>query len=453
MRLLLVVVMLAGCPDRTISRVPSTENGVVTKKILARADLDVLFVIDNSSSTFDKQQLFANNFPAFVAALDTAASGHRPDLHLGVVSTSVGLRTGAFAAYGCPASNDDGLLQIAPRGACTTPPITTADRFLSDISNSSGGRATNYTGTLADALTCIALLGDKGCGFEAQLEAMKLALDGSQPRNAGFVRDGAYLAVVFLTDEDDCSVVENDPSLFERTDLPLDDFRCQPLYAYDCDAPISATGSGAYHGCVPHVGGYLEKVSRYYDFLTGVKDPSLLVVALVAGDPTADIAVGPLTINNQTQPLALQPSCSATILGKSAIARPALRLADFASRFGDRGLFRTVCQSDYSGVVTAITGALAAALSPCLEGSLDVSSGAPICTVDDVVGTARTPIVPCLLIAPDTPDPTGARPCWWVESNPAACPTATGLLLHVERAAPAAPGTVTEADCQVLPTP
>jgi hypothetical protein len=282
---------------------------------------------------------------------------------------------------------------------------------------------------------------------------MKLALDGSQTGNAGFLRDGAVLAIVILTDEDDCSVVEGDPSLFELTGLPDDDFRCQPLYAYTCDEPISPTAPGMYHHCRPRTGSYLEDTARYYDFVVGLKgDPSSVVVALIAGDPTPDIAVGPLMLNGRTQPLALQPSCSTMIGSNVAIGRPAIRLADFTSRFGDHGLVRSVCQADYSGVVTDIAQLVVAAVSPCLEGPIDVSAGAPTCTATEVDGTMQSVLAPCAMSAPGVPDPNGARPCWWVGTN-AACATATNLQVHVERASPAPPGTIVEVSCRSVPAP
>ncbi len=55
----------------------------------------------------------------------------------------------------------------------------------------------------------VAQIGATGCGFEAPLEAMKRSLDGSRIENTGFIRDGAFLAVVFLTDEDDASVKDS----------------------------------------------------------------------------------------------------------------------------------------------------------------------------------------------------------------------------------------------------
>ena len=67
----------------------------------------------------------------------------------------------------------------------------------------------NYTGNLADTFTCIAALGEDGCGYEQQFTAITRALgaDGQAPpaENQGFLRDDAYLAIVLITNEDDCS--------------------------------------------------------------------------------------------------------------------------------------------------------------------------------------------------------------------------------------------------------
>src|SRR5262245_50568608 len=74
---------LVGCPDRTISAIDTVPSGTFTKDIPVDANLDILFVIDDSPSTADKQTLFAQNYKNFVAALETFPSG-LPNLHLAV---------------------------------------------------------------------------------------------------------------------------------------------------------------------------------------------------------------------------------------------------------------------------------------------------------------------------------------------------------------------------------
>ena len=52
----------------------------------------------------------------------------------------------------------------------------------------------------------VALVGDNGCAIQGPLEAMKRAL--SAGRNPGFLRPGALLGVLIVTDEDDCSAID-----------------------------------------------------------------------------------------------------------------------------------------------------------------------------------------------------------------------------------------------------
>lgn len=472
----LLALLMAGCPDRTISEVNPNQTGVTTKDIPVSADVDILFVIDNSASTTDKQTIFAANFKNFVAALDAFPTG-RPNLHIGVINTTVDIGTNAFGS-GCPSPDpkDDGLLQNTPHVMNTTAPT---GRFISDIKDANGVRQVNYTGTLEDELSTIAQVGASGCGFEAPLEAVKRALDpngGVAALNKGFLRDGAYLAIVFLTDEDDASVKDN--SVFSL-DLSHDDFRVQPLFAYQCDQTISATVPGTYTNCKPRTNSYLQDPAFYSTFLAGVKDPAQMVVAVIAGPPPGlktndnpalmadsnDIAIGPLMINGINQPMALLPSCSATINGNAAIGRPAVRLASFLSAYGNRGKFYSVCQSDYSAALKDIGQTLFNAISPCLEGNVDprdtdaTNPGLQLqCSVQDIVGinTANettSQISACKMSDANTPDPSGARPCWWILDDKTECATTeTGFALKVERSSPPATGTNVDVQCALVPT-
>jgi hypothetical protein len=442
--------LLAGCPDRTVAELAPVQAGEIAKDIPVSVDIDLLFVIDNSGSTGDKQTVFAQNFPRFVQALDAFEAG-RPNLHIGVVSSTVDL--GVSGVGGCPrpAPNDNGLLHNTPNGSCAAP----AGRYIIDVADPGGGRKTNYTGTLGDTLSCIAQIGSSGCGFEAPLEAMKRALDGTRPENAGFLRKGAYLVVVFLVDEDDASI--RDP-LFFAGPPQTSDFRAQPGFAYQCDQQISLTAGGNYTSCRVRTDSFLTDPALYFEFLSTVKPPGRSVVALIGGDPRATISTGPISTPQLQQQLALQPTCQATINGNLAIGRPAIRLMDFVSRFGESGLFRSICQPDYSQTLADIGQLVAQKVSPCLEGTVDTADidddnpGTQLdCTVADVqldpVET-ETPIPPCEMADADLPRAGDRRPCWWTRPNPTTCDgTATQLELHVERTAPAAPGTSVRVRC------
>jgi hypothetical protein len=475
-----LALLVMGCPDRPIDKIGPTQNGVVIKEIPISADIDILFVIDNSTSTLDKQTVFSQNFPRFVQALDAFPMG-RPNLHIGVVNTTVDIATPGYAngTIGCPTPDprDNGLLQNNPKIAGCMPPN---GQFISDFKNPDGSRTVNYTGTLDQALSCIALMGAEGCGFEAQLEAMKRALDGSRPENAGFIRNGAYLGVIILTDEDDASVKDN--AVFSLPDATVggrNDFRVQPLFAYRCATSISGSVGGTYKNCTPRTDSYLQDPHYYSQFLASVKDPGQIVIAAIAGPPPGlqtndnppqtatapDISTGPLTLNTLNQALALLPSCSATINGNPAIGRPGIRLASFLGDFGERGRFYSVCQSDYSAALADIGKTLFNAISPCLEGPIDPTDADPTnpgpqlqCTVSDVqiddkTGATSTVIPACKMQDATTPAATGARPCWWVNQNPTACPVPdTGFELKLVRSQPPATGTNVVVECALTPS-
>ena len=123
---------------------------------------------------------------------------------------------GDGSVAGCSATGGDkGIFQFSPRGTCMATNLQAGATFISNV----GGQA-NYTGHVADVFTCIAALGQAGCGFEHQLAAVLRALgaDGSPApaENEGFLRPDALLAIVVLTNEDDCSEVPGIP-LFDST--------------------------------------------------------------------------------------------------------------------------------------------------------------------------------------------------------------------------------------------
>jgi hypothetical protein len=454
------LVLLAGCPDRSVSPVEVVPEAAFIKNIPVSVNLDILFVIDNSASTRDKQTVFASNYPRFVEALDRFPSG-RPNLHIGVVTSSVDIGVDGFGPQCHPATGQNGALQNASRDRLFTCAPPTADRFLSDVANPDGSRKVNYSGRLDEALSCISHAGDSGCGFEAPLEAMKRALDGSRPENAGFLRRGAFLAVVFLTDEDDCSARQ---SLFEQPaeTVGKDDIRCA-LAAYRCDHALSSSAPGTYTGCRVRRDGFMTVPSDYAQFLLTLDGPSGVAAALIAGEPTDKLTTGTLTLTADdgrtfVQDLAVEPTCSATINGNPAVGRPPLRLDEMLGVLGDRGLFRTICQADFSGALGDIGALLFKATSPCLEGTLDVRDTAPgnpgvqpDCTVSDLERPDTDPeietlIPPCPMLAADRPDLAGARACWWVAPS-TACLTETQLELRIERSAPAAPETTVRVSC------
>jgi hypothetical protein len=134
---------------------------------------DILFVIDDSGSMANNQVTLQAGLASFIAAL--AASPVANDFQIGVTTTSV-------ATFGGTA--------VAPAGDLVAP-----------------GVMPGSSPTLVADFESAVVVGTAGSGREQSFAAARLALEKSAAGspNAGFLRPGARLAVIFLSDEDDCS--------------------------------------------------------------------------------------------------------------------------------------------------------------------------------------------------------------------------------------------------------
>jgi hypothetical protein len=433
---------LAACPVREASRGNPERSGEEPPRSYNqfRRDIDILFVIDNSLSMRQEQESLARNFGRFVEVLENLPGG-LPSVHIGVISSDIGIGS---HIEGCDLPGDDGVLQATPRVAGCTPP---ADPYIVDVSLGGGNRMRNYGGALADSFSCIAQLGTAGCGFEQPLEAMKRALDGSNPRNAGFYRANAYLAVIVISDEDDCSAHDSRMFTTDETSLgPLGSFRCFE-YGIQCE-PDTPRIPGERRNCrVRTDSPYLKPVELYVDFLKRLKhDPRLIITAGVIGNP------GPVTVVLDGEGEAvLAPSCESP----AGQADPAVRLAAFLDAFPQRGTRTTICNDDLSGGLIQIAERMASTLQlACIDGQLtDTEPGVagiqPDCVVSDVLGPGagqmRTVVPPCN----DTTTPASSSnvPCWHAERTPACSATPTGLTLVIERGGQVPATGPTEARC------
>ena len=334
-------------------------------------NLDILFVVDNSGSMFDEQESLARWANEYLFGVLQLELGALPNLHIGVISTNMG--AGSTPIAGCQGSGDRGILQNQPRVAdCTGP----SDRYIRDVANPDGTRDRNYEGELAETFGCIAQLGVEGCGYEQPLKAMKRALDPNNTDNAGFLREDALLAVVFVTDEDDCSAL--DTAMFQPSaggdDLnsplgPMTSFRCFEFGVTCAETDPRAPGSRT--ECAASASPYMDDVGPYIEFLHDLKgNPSMVMVAGIFGDR------GPVEVrldtNSQFPQLApkLAPSCVGTVGGGEA--NPAIRLDDFLAGFPGRSQFASICADELAGPLQSIASVVGgtAARSPCLLGEI-----------------------------------------------------------------------------------
>lgn len=220
--------------------------------------VDILLAIDNSRSMAEKQRLFAQAVPELVERLvnprcvdasgnvvltpaspvAACPSGSRRellplrDLHIGAITSSLGSH-GAGGGDVCtqPADDDHAyLLPLVREGV----PSYDGNGYLKWDPD---GRATppgeSDSRALADAVrVMVESAGEGGCGFEAQLESVYRFLVDPEPyesvlvdpntslsskvgvdtkllqQRAAFLRPDSSVVVLMLTDENDCSIVD-----------------------------------------------------------------------------------------------------------------------------------------------------------------------------------------------------------------------------------------------------
>jgi hypothetical protein len=448
---------LWACTSRTLE-MPTVVPGVTQKWSVIQKinnNLDLLFMVDNSSSMLAMQQKLLVQLPNFLGLLEDLPI--KPNLHVAVVSSDMGAKSDVDIK--CTPLGDQGKFFSQPEGACTTT-LTAGDTFISDIDG-----VANFTDPIASVFQCIGLLGASGCGFEHQLASIDRALgaDGLGPppsQNAGFLRPEAYLGIVLLTNEDDCSApadttiysLNGSPQSITNPDGPVGNYRCNggPRGGHLCkdlnpgspntgyatppvNPPQDATGNPPIlqlADCKDNDSGSsaLTPVSKFVNDIKALKpvpDDQILVGEIVA--PAAPYAVAwvqgsPESGGPELWPEVLHscgaageadvnPDPSTQSVSDGSYGDPGVRETEFANAFPN-SVVGSICDSDYSQSMTAIAKKLTQFFTPpCIESKIqNDAQGNPECSVienlTDASGNQTHPaIVNCN-------ENGNTSPCW-----------------------------------------
>ena len=193
----------------------------------AAAPVDLLFVIDNSHGMEEEQGALADRISEVIDELvsgdadgdGTADFPAARDIRVGVVTSDLGVGGSLVSSCEAPAGDDGALI---------------AELDLADYAD-----ATQFAAAVGNALRP----GTGGCGFEMPLKAAHRALT-DQPANDGFLRQDSLLAIVVLTNEDDCSA--DDLSIFNPHSPDPLEARCEThgseLWGVDHIADLATWG-------------------------------------------------------------------------------------------------------------------------------------------------------------------------------------------------------------------
>jgi hypothetical protein len=257
----------AGCLDRPVApAVPKTSNIYVDEIRQTAVDkIDLLFMIDNSISMADKQAMLAAAVPELVGRLvtpicvdadDQPVGGNAiggdcggngspefnpiKDIHVGIVTSSLGSHgaTGTKDVCVDPSKDEHARLLGALRGLTTYQnagflkwDVTSPAKYTPPGESNAEAFGTAFTEMVVAA-------GEQGCGFEASLEAWyRFLIDPEPPaavvkpvdpntgepggltvmegidqdvlaQRAAFLRPDSLVAIIMLSDENDCSIVD-----------------------------------------------------------------------------------------------------------------------------------------------------------------------------------------------------------------------------------------------------
>ncbi|HEY4186104.1 MAG TPA: hypothetical protein VGP07_13600 [Polyangia bacterium] len=389
--------------------------------------LDILFMVDNSASMAPLQTKMAAQLPTFMDKLVDDTTKQLPDLHVAVISSSDG--GGRWSNVNqCDdrvhPGDDRGKFQQGPGGAGngTCAGLHAGERYL----KSGDGTATNpanYDGDIRSIFQCMALLGESGCGFESQFKSTLMALQKAQksvaddPDNGGFLRDDAVLAIVMVTNEDDCSVNEDSLLLSPNINSLKDasqagafaSYRCNefghlcdgepPPHGYDFTTMMDDLATGTYsepgapgtggvvlHNCVsaedtgpktdpgittpdtgepdPTMGHLWPTVDTFTRFVKSLKtseNQGQILVAAIAG-PVEKMGAQ-YRVFAQASPQAggevvpwVDHACTQTaaVGDQPEYGDPAVRISQWIDGFGSNGAFYPICASTFSDAMGAI---------------------------------------------------------------------------------------------------
>ena len=407
--------------------------------------VDLLIAVDDSVSMAEEQAILATSFFPLVNALASPIQTDYPEtdwpypaadeLRIAVVTSNMGLSAFGAEMDGywpgdvppeCAGRGDDGVFQgftlesvtvqndVIPCAATAAqcPAGWTCADIAADTGvgvchtddatavecpgvGSSWAEATDEAPNpqLAIQASCLSQQGIDGCEFEQPLQSAATALLRADQEE--FLHDSHLLAIVVVSDEDDCSI-ENawiageDVGLFEEDEVVEADAGQLDLACGDHPEDLFPTG-------------------HFYDAFVEAKGPSSVMFVAIAGVPYGAEAGAPacqgagdqlgeclaqdemqLTPEQPNLPddaaWHYHPACTRSV-GETEVARatPGRRYVELANEsFGNMGYVYSICNADWSPAMAEIARTIAPAFAgACLENRIawDPTSEVAACEV------------------------------------------------------------------------
>jgi hypothetical protein len=262
----------SGCLDRPVSPAAPFVTARVVEHVTQNKvnKIDLLFMIDNSSSMADKQSILGDAVPELVKRLiepkcvnkDTGAPISDPvnnqcregvldfepikDIHIGIISSSLGSHGAGGGVCDDPSdtrldphNNDRGHLISRGGQSGTVPTFNNKGFLLYNPGEPLGLKTVNEV--VQPFKSMVTGVGQHGCGYEASLESVYRFLIDPEPydkitisgaiggagsavlegvdrellaQRAEFLRPDSLVSIMIVTDENDCSVIDGNQGFY-----------------------------------------------------------------------------------------------------------------------------------------------------------------------------------------------------------------------------------------------
>lgn len=396
--------LLSAC---AVDCIPESSNETVATTLTDGGDtehptdptreVDIIFIVDDTSHMGEAQGRLASSITAFIEVLER--SDVDADYRIGITSTNDGSVTcssqtdsGIFRATscldlltrfvhpsgesspsGCTAACDDSNILTPWYGSTQSPPWV--ERRDGEWNLEDGISA-------SEALACLLPLGMIGCAFESPLSSLDKALRRSTlvgDPNFGFLREGAALAMIIVTSADDCSIQRDnlDSETFFSSDIStLSLARCW-------HAGVECRTEDAVMRCAPvdkNLEGevltpdraddeaILTPIAHFLDDISSLGKERVVLAGIVGVATDYDggeIAYSsePSTPNNPTFMESYGIGAGCTYQGTEAV--PPARLKAFTDAFAweDGPNLFSICNPDFRPALTAIAEQIARQLN------------------------------------------------------------------------------------------
>jgi hypothetical protein len=408
--------MTMGCMDRTPAPVCPVPTKINQTDFQATGfdGVDLLVVVDNSASMEQEQEILATGFFTLINSLVNPMADWRyppvDNLRVAVVSSDMGLQWGEDGSLEgsptniseCTGRGDNGVFQrpsggtidvesdviqcevggnqcpceaggsacpdpsdwACTAGTCTGPATVNCPSSLfggEDWAENTGGDNLD----IAREVACMSNLGTGGCPFEQQLESSVKGLS----TYADFMKPEHVLAVLVVSDEEDCSIA--DSALFSTDE-----------WDYSEGAQMVNVACNWQDGQPDDQ--YLFPSNRYLGKWAQLKGgrQAAVVFAAIVGVPRVDACQGAgnyLTdcLEEDDMQYALRQvgdqnffayACQREEVTKAA---PGRRYVQVAQELGEKGYVYSICNADWSEAMAEIAKLIATAVDPpCYGASL-----------------------------------------------------------------------------------